>query len=327
MKMKWIRLLLMFALLVPSPALAHHGGVSLALGPGSPIETASPLTLPEGGLVLYNRFEYAPFREFSFAEPSNKTSNTFLNLSAIYGFKPYLSAGVVIPYSIKQQESLGGNNGFGDLGLNFILGFHYEGGKGFGLNKSEDTAISHDSPRKTYLALTGSITLPTGKSDMALGGEIAPDMQPGFGSPSFTLGLSAQRQLSRDFVLAADTSYQIFTERDNFKFGNEWRLNLAGIYELYGKAGSFVQTINGILELNLLNLAPDSSYGQPEQASGGTVLYLSPGIRFSFPKIQNANLGLMVKFPVWKNLNQESEQQGSEGLEKYRLIVTLSFFF
>jgi hypothetical protein len=50
-------------------------------------------------------------------------------------------------------------------------------------------------------------------------------------------------------------------------------------------------------------------------------------MRFSFPQLWNANLGLAVKFPAWKNLNEKDDQQGAEGLEKYRAIVTLSFFF
>jgi hypothetical protein len=45
------------------------------------------------------------------------------------------------------------------------------------------------------------------------------------------------------------------------------------------------------------------------------------------PNLQNANLGLLVKFPVWKDLNEENQQQGAEGLEKYRVITTLSFYF
>ncbi len=322
-----MKILLLIGLLIPGQALAHHGGVSLALGPGSPIETASPLTLPEGGLVVSTKLEYAPFKKFNFAEPENKDSFTFYNLSVIYGLKPYLSTGVVIPYSVKRQDTLGTNNGLGDIGLNAMLGFNYEQGKGFSLNRMEDTAVSLDSVRKTYLALSGSVTLPTGRNDMQLGGDIARDMQPGFGSPSYTLGISAQRQLTRSFGLVAETSYQIFTEKDNFKFGNEWRLNTAGVFELYGKAGGFLKTINGILELNLLNLARDTENGQGARASGGTILYLSPGLRFSFPKIQNANLGLLVKIPVLKNLNEEGEQQGSEGLEKYRFVLTLSFFF
>ncbi len=102
---------------------------------------------------------------------------------------------------------------------------------------------------------------------------------------------------------------------------------MAGVYELYGKAGAFLQTIDGILEFNVLNLARDQENGEKLTASGGTILYLSPGMRFSFPSIQNANLGVLVKIPVIKSLNEKSEQQGSEGLEKYRAIVTLSFFF
>src|SRR5512144_2835871 len=97
---------LVATLLFPLNAMAHHGAVSLALGPGSPIETASPLTLPEGGLVVSTKIEYVPFKKFDFAQPTNKDSFTFLNLSLIYGIKPYLSAGVIFPYSFKSQDTL-----------------------------------------------------------------------------------------------------------------------------------------------------------------------------------------------------------------------------
>ena len=100
---KLMLIVLSVALLIPCQALAHHGGVSLALGPGSPIETGSPLTLPEGGLVASTKLEYAPFRKFDFAEPENKDSFTFYNLSLIYGLKPFLSTGLVIPYSVKTR--------------------------------------------------------------------------------------------------------------------------------------------------------------------------------------------------------------------------------
>ncbi len=197
-------LFVVIALLIPCTALAHHGAVSLALGPGSPIETASPLTLPEGGLAVSTKLEYAPFRKFEFAEPENKDSFTFLNLSLTYGIKPYLTAGLVVPYSVKKQDTLGTNRGLGDIGLNAMLGFNYEQGKGFSLNTAEDTAVSLDSIRKIYLSLNGSVTFPTGKSHMELGGEIARDMQPGFRSPSFTLGIAAQKQMTKDFGLVAE---------------------------------------------------------------------------------------------------------------------------
>jgi len=324
---KLIKLFLLCIFLFPGQVNAHHGGVSLGHGPGSPIETTAPLTLPEGGLVIYNRFQYAPFQKFDFAAPQNKDSYIFYNLGLFYGLKPCLSAGLTIPYSIKKQDSLGTNSGIGDIGLNALFGFHYTPGQGFSVNKAEDTAVSMESTKKTYFGLTGSVTLPTGASDLKLGGVLARDMQPGFGSPSFTLGISALKPLSPDLALITETSYQVFTEKHNYRFGNDWRLNAAGVYQLYAKAGAFLQTINGILELNLLHLDRDTQNGQQARASGGMVLYLSPGLRFSFPKLQNANLGLLVKFPLWKNLNEEGQQQGSEGLEKFRLILTLSLFF
>ncbi len=63
------------------------------------------------------------------------------------------------------------------------------------------------------------------------------------------------------------------------------------------------------------------------RASGGNILYVSPGLRLAFARLYNANFELLVKVPVWKNLNEQEEQQGAEGLEKYRAIPTLSFFF
>ena len=314
-------------LLFPLNALAHHGGVSLPFGPGTPIETSVPLTLPEGGLVIFVRAEQVEWRKYQFAEPTNKDSFTFFNLGLSYGIKPYLTGSIFLPYSIKRQDSLGSNSGIGDIRFMGILGFNYEPGRGARLNSAKESAISFEGKKKTFFSFYGGFTMPTGRSREELGGKVDPSMQPGFGSPSFTLGFNVARGLLRSLSLVLDTSYDIFTQRDDFKFGNEWRINLAGIHELYGKPEKFISKIDGILELNLLNIARDEQAGQALRATGGTILYLSPGLRFAFPRLQNANLGILIKIPIFKNLNEQDEQQGSEGLEKYRAIVTLSLYF
>jgi hypothetical protein len=319
--------LILLTLLIPGVATAHHGGISLALGPGSPIETNSPLTLPEGGLVVSSRVEQVAWRQFDFAEPENKSSFTFLNLGLSYGIKPYLSGSVFMPYAVKRQDSLGSNEGFGDLKLLFTLGFNHAPGKGFSLNTSDDTAVTLEGTRKTYFSFHGGFTLATGKSHEELGGEIDRGMQPGFRSPTYTVGAALARQIVGPFTLVADAGYEVFTKKDSFKFGNELRIDLAGVCELYGKPERFVSKIDGVLEWNLLNIARDEENGEGQQATGGTILYLSPGFRFSFPKMWNANLALLLKIPVWKKLNEKSEQQGAEGLERYRAVATLSFFF
>jgi len=315
-------------LLLPLTAMAHHGGVSLALGPGSPIETNSPLTLPQGAFVLSSRIEQVEWKKRNFAEPTNKDSFTFFNLGLSYGITPYLTGSLFLPYNIKRQDDLGSAKGIGDVKFLFNLGFNYNPSiKGIRLNTAQDTAITLEGAKNTYLSLFGGFTLPTGKNRKELGGDIDPGMQPGFGSPTYTFGIAATRQLTSALTLVADTSYDIFTREDRFKFGNEWRANLAGVYELYGKPENFISKIDGILELNLLNLARDEEGREKQRATGGTILYLSPGLRFSFPKPLNGSLGLMLKFPTLKGLNEKKEQQGAEGLEKVRAIVTLSFYF
>jgi len=107
----------------------------------------------------------------------------------------------------------------------------------------------------------------------------------------------------------------------------EWRLNLAGVYGFYRRPEKFLSQVDGVLELNLLRIGRDEEGGEKLRATGGTILYLSPGARMIFPKLWNASLGLLVKFPVVKDLNEKNEQQGAEGLEKCRFIATLSFFF
>ncbi len=316
------------AVLSPFRATAHHGGVSLALGPGSPIETNSPLTLPEGGFVLSARVEQVEWRKRHFAEPTNKDSFTFYNLGFSYGIAPYLMGSLFVPYNIKRQDDLGTNRGLGDLKFLFSLGLNYDPTrKGLFLNKAEDTAITLEGVNKTFLSLFGGMSLPTGKNRKELGGEIDPGMQPGFGSVTFSLGASAARQMTTNLTLVMDTSYDIFTRRENFKFGNEWRLDLAGVYELFGKPEIFISKVDGILELNLLHISRDEEGSEKLRGTGGTILYLSPGMRFSFPKLWNANLGILFKFPTLKKLNEKDEQQGAEGLEKIRVIGTLSFYF
>jgi hypothetical protein len=317
----------MIALFCPWEALAHHGGVSLPFGPGTPIETASPLTLPQGGVVLYTRAEQVEWRKFQFAEPTNKDSFTLTSLGVSYGITPYLTGSFSVPYNIKRQDSSGSNSGIGDIRFSGILGFHHEPGQGFKLNTAKESAISLEAVKKTFFTLYGGLTIPTGKSHEELGGRVDPSMQPGFGSPSFTLGMNAGRALFRSLSFVVDASADIFTRRDDFKFGNEYRFNVAAVQELYGKPQKSIAKIDGILEGNLLYISRDEQGGEGLRATGGTILYVTPGMRFSFPKLQNANLGIAVKIPVFRNLNEQDEQQGSEGLEKYRAIVTLSFYF
>ena len=315
-----------FVAILPAEVLAHHGGVSLGYGPGSPVETNSSLTLPEGGVSLVTRVEQVEFKKYHWAEPENKDAFTFYSLGLGYGIKPYLTGNLFIPYTVKTQDRLGTSYGGGDLKFLFNLGFHYDPNQGLGLNTSADTAISLESSPKTYFSFFFGAGAPTGESHNhdQYGEEFERGMQPGFRSPTVSFGASATKQVTHGFTIVADAMYDIFTKKDDFKFGNEFRADLAGVYDLYVKPG--VSALEGILEVNLLNVAKDvdEPAGGKVPNSGGTILYLSPGLRFNFPPM---SLGFLLKFPIWKDLNRKDEQQGAEGLEAFRGIISLSAFF
>lgn len=326
-------------LLAPASAFAHHGGVSLAFGPGSPIETNSPLTLPEGGFVAGLRVEQIDWLKYPYANGAPKNDNatnfTFMNANFSYGFTPALMGTFIVPYYVKRQETLGTNEGMADVKLQFTYGFHYDPGVGFSRNTSNDSAMSMDVQNgRTWLSTSFMMSIPNGDHNMTRPGDNGhPDrgMQPGFGAPSFTFGAAAARAIG-PVTLNADFGADIFMPRSDqdgsFQYGSELRANLAGVYEVYGNNSSFLSKLDGILELNYLHLDHDRADGVNDMGSGGNILYLSPGLRFSFPSLQNANLGVLCKFPVWKNLNDSNfNAQGGEGTERFRLISTLSFYF
>jgi hypothetical protein len=231
----------------------------------------------------------------------------------------------IVPYYIKRQEE-GKNDGLSDMKFQLTYGFHHDPGIGFSRNTGEDVAVSMEGTRRTYMTVSFMMSMPTGDFHKSINGTIDPGMQPGFGAPAYTLGFAAAHRFG-SFTMNAELSADFFTERENFQFGAEQRVNLAAVYELYGEPKSFVSKFDGILELNFLHLGRDMENGEGLTATGGDIVYLSPGLRLSMPTLQNANLGLSMKFPVWKDLNEQDQQQGAEGLEKYRIITTLSFFF
>lgn len=328
-----VALITLFLLGTPA-AHAHHGGVSLAFGPGSPIETNSPLTLPEGGLVTGVRLEQVEWKKFP-NKSDNATSATYSNANISFGFTPALMGTLTIPYYVKRQQSLGMNQGLADIKLQMTYGFHFDPETGFSRNGADDTAVSMESKNhRTWLSLSGLGSIPNGHYTHTRAGDNGhPDrgMQTGFGSPSYTLAAAVARSLG-SVTLNADVGWDIFSPRNDqdglFQYGSEERLNVAGVYELYGKNDSFLSKLDGILELNYLHLNHDKEDGINDIGSGGRILYLSPGMRFSFPSIQNSNLGVLCKIPVWTRLNDSHENaQGSEGVEKFRWMTTLSLYF
>lgn len=317
------------ALMLAGPARAHHGIAAISVtgpeGPGAAIETTSPLPLPEGMLFTMAKTEYVPYQRFASVEPNNKSYSSFNMLALGYGVRPWLSVYVFQPFNVKEQDGVGRNAGAGDTTL--MLSFAFKWDDGLQLVPEKE---SLDDLMDWHFSLWASSTLPVGpttaRDDQGI--HFAPDMQTGFGAPSPAVGAGVMRQFTRDLTWLAEANYQHFFAHTypftRYQFGGETRLNTAAVYRCCG-TGRFRLDVSG--ELNGLLLQRDrerNDAGVLEQlrASGGAILYAAAGVRAYYGRI---TVGLGVKRAALKSLNEGADQQGSEGLEKFRAALTFSY--
>jgi hypothetical protein len=318
--------LLALQMAVPVPAAAHHGVASLGAagleGPGAPIETSSSSTLPKGGVLMYLKLDYASFDKFTPARDDEADYYAFWMFGLGYGITQYLSAYLFVPYNDKVAENNSYNtSGFADISLMGVLGFKYD--EKLRLVPPNE---SLDDLQDWHFTLYGGLSLPTGDPNVRdADGNIDPGMSLGFGKPDFSVGITASKAISDPLTFVAETSYIYFEKYryadDNLgQFGDEFRLNSALCYRLLSRTEAKMR-LDANLEANYLRIGRDKTNGVGESATGGDILYLVPGVRVYW---KNLSVGMGVKVPTLTDLNEESDQQGSEGKEDYRFIFTLS---
>jgi hypothetical protein len=151
-------------------------------------------------------------------------------------------------------------------------------------------------------------------------------MQTGFGEPSPALGLAVLKQLSTNFTVLAEVNHQRFFTHDysftRYRFGAETRLNAAGVTRIHAKGRV---RLDGVAELVGLSIQRDYQEDMGGNlaalsATGGTILYGCLGARLYLGPV---TVALGAKRAALKSLNDRSEQQGSEGLEKLRVSLSL----
>lgn len=137
--------------------------------------------------------------------------------------------------------------------------------------------------RTTRVGATGIAKFPTGSDDETdeAGNPLPPGLQLGSGSVDFTLG-GALTHERRRVGFNADLAYHFRTEADGFAFGDSLDYGLALGYRLWpsvsgGSSGR--NRLNTYLELNGVTSQEDRQDGVRLPDTGGTLLYLSPGIQ------------------------------------------------
>ena len=312
------------------PAHAHHGvagvGAAAVEGPGAPVESASSAVLPEGKTLLYAKLDHARFKTYD-PDPATPESHhaDYWMMGVGHGFTPWFSAYIFAPYHAKLDETGGlDSKGWADISVMGQVGFKYDGGLKL-IPKSE----SLDDMEDWHFTVFGGGTLPTGNANHRLAdGSIDPGKAHGFGKNSWSLGVTATKQLTRDLTFNLEASTIRFREYryhdgNQVKFGTENRLNLSLAQRLHTNPDSRFR-VDGVLEAQYLGLGRDIENGVGAQATGGRMVYLVPGVRLYK---DNMSFAFGFKKPVWTHLNESGLQQGAEGKEKYRLIFSASMMF
>ncbi len=308
-------------------SFGHHGvagiGVAGLEGPGAPLEAATSATLPEGKGLLYFKLDRAEYTTFD-SDPSNPESD-FANFwfgGIGYGVTPWFSAYLFVPYNEKIDESGGfDTKGFADISLFGQFGFKWD--EGLQLIPSNESLDDLEDWRFTIF---GGVTIPTGDDNLRdPNGNIDPGKSTGFGQPSYLTGLTVTKTLTDRLTFNLELSRNAFIENqyadgNRTRFGTEYRVNPALIFRTYTNHSKKLR-LDVSLEPQYLKLGRDRTNGIDEQATGGDILYMLPGLRGYW---RNMSMALGVKVPVWTKLNEESQQQGGEGTEDYRFIFTFS---
>jgi hypothetical protein len=322
--------------LAPAPASAHHGVASLGVagleGPGAPVITSSAAPLPAGKGLLYLKADYADYETYTSARDRESDYDVFSMAGVGYGFTPWLSAYAFVPYYGKSVESGADTPGEGskdqqglaDISLMGVVAFKYD--DGFRLVPEQEGL---DDLEDWHFSVYAGLTLPTGDENVGdATGAIDAGSATGFGEPSYSVGFTASKQVTDRDTWVGEVSYLWFQENEyddgsRVRFGSELRLNTAWVRKLHTDPDSRLR-VDGVAEANYLHLGRDREDGTDADATGGHILYLTPGVRV-YQGSWSVALGVM--FPVWKNLNEEDDQQGAEGTEDFRLVGTFSYLF
>ncbi len=203
---------------------------------------------------------------------------------ALFATLPYRN--IDLDLDIGSQAINRQSSGFGDLSL-----------------FARYTAYQHDAPGKTLrIAPFAGLKTPTGdhrKKDRY--GLLPPSVQNGTGSWDPFGGIVLTYQ-TLQYQFDGQVSYRINTEADDFEAGDVARLDGSLQYRLYPRnlSGGTPGFLYGVLEMNLVHQDKNRFRGHSDPDSGGTRLFLTPGIQYV---TRRWILEAAVQLPMIQDLN------------------------
>jgi hypothetical protein len=267
------------AALCGAPLLANHGpGTS---GGGS--STISGETLRAGGFDLSLRTDFTQFENITRAEAANRA----IQSDEFDGVDRTLVESLSIAYGLTDDVQLGAQIGYYS-GDNFVAA-EADGMGGATVATADPRGLTDlwltskfrlaHGPAGHFAAIAG-VKLPTGKDDERLsnGEKLEPSSQPGSGAVDYLVGVAWSKYLSARTTIDVSGTYTYRGEHDDFRVGDRWDGGVAVAYRLTEDVKSFPNwSVSG--ELLGVYIDEDEDGGVKNWNSGGTTIYLAPGIR------------------------------------------------
>jgi hypothetical protein len=269
----------------------------LAAGMGS--ATAAPQTfntaLPVAKGDFVFRGQFLDIKSSGDPTPANRSVEALGGISVLgYGVTSDFTLFGILPYldnrldvTTPDGERIGrSTRGIGDLSLfgrYTVYQYNFRGGN-------------------FRIAPFVGIQIPTGESTASdRFGRIPPPLQLGTGSWNPFAGAVATYQ-TLDFEIDAQASYQANTTANSFSAGNVARLDGSFQYRVWPRElkGGVPGFLFAVLEANLIYQDKDRAFGVADPNSGGTSLFLDPGVQYV---TKNWVLEAIVQLPAVQALN------------------------
>ena len=308
------------ALITCNAVRADHGpGTS---GGGSSTQSAE--TLKPGKFAFELREDFTEFEHLSMSKIEAKAASaggidlldrSFLETATIsYGVMDNLQVGLSIGYyqavnaRDAEFDSATGDTEISTLDPNGLTDLWLTGKYRF-----------YRGPAGQF-SVFGGAKFPTGRHHVfnSAGESVEPSATAGSGSFDGLLGLAWSRYLTPRLTLDASGSYTLRTEHRAFQLGDRIDGGVALAYRFTEDIQNYPQ-FSAFAEANIRHLYKSEESGVRDPNTGGTVLFFTPGVRFSPNKHLSVTLGAPI--PVLQDLNGEQLKT----LVKVNASITFSF--
>lgn len=301
----------------PFSALLNHGPSTT----GGGTSTISGETLAQGRWSLDWRTDWTDYESVSVAEAEAKAAvhDEFDALGSSLVSTLAIAYGLTADFQISAQAGWYQGSDFIDAEADGLGGAESAGGDPSGMTDlwlNGKYRLMKGS--RGNLAVLAGVKLPTGADGETLdnGEVLEPSSQPGSGATDFQAGLGYSRFLSASTTFDASAVYTVRGEQDDFTVGDRLDLGLAVAHRLSGGgAAEPGWTVFG--EALAVVLSKDEEGSAANENSGGTILFLSPGVRY---RCQNGvAIALAPSIPVSQDWN------GEQIKTDLKLTFTVSF--